>query len=613
MSPESLLVRDAVVSALRESPKEPVWEWAAENVRFTPDMASDEVAYRPELTPWTKEWQELARQPDVVEGIAMKSSQTGLSQGCLNVLAWKPRHAPGRSLYAINSDKKAKDVAGNRLAPLFQGSEVDTGNGDDISSLRIRLRNMEIVVSGVGAPTPFRETFYSVAVLDEVEDHRVFPDGTTLDLVRSRFATVSDATLYALSKPQQIGGPIHVAYLRGSQEFWAVPCPRCGEFIELLFEFLRFSHCRDLVGGWDLDRVIAETFYECQKCGGKIKHHEKSALVNAGEWREREDRWTLEGRTIKRKPGVRSFHISDLYSLFHSGHWGRLAEKFLRAYKLEPSVTAQNDFRTNHLGLPFESQAMAMADDAILNLRGGIVEETETGSRIRHGERFGICFEDHQRINDLPVEPALILITADVQGDAIKFIVYARARDGQAWLIEYGWCNDETAFLNMLKDRRYTWKGRNYRIWGGLIDCGFRTRHIYKVCLQAQRNGTQLHPARGAGHSNEFFGKNVRETQDYPEEGGIITVYRFHDHALKSDFYLGRIGRRDAPRLWLPDPVPAAIVTEWTSEKLVAERVSGRTVQKWKHDTQKGPNDFGDCGKMQELAWQLFGQGFRSL
>jgi hypothetical protein len=49
----------------------------------------------------------------------------------------------------------------------------------------------------------------------------------------------------------------------------------------------------------------------------------------------------------------------------------------------------------------------------------------------------------------------------------------------------------------------------------------------------------------------------------------------------------------------MPDPVPAAWLTELTSEKLTMTRVGDRKVQKFVHMESQGPNDYGDCFKQQ--------------
>ncbi len=599
-------------STFRGSPTEPVWEWADANVRFSEKMAAEVTGYDSRLTPWTRAWQDLPRDPDTREGAAMKSSQSGYTEATLNVIRWMPKHWPGNVGYVINSLTKARRISKVRLAETLKDCAADQVSEDpnDFSTFHIVLRNMEIAVAGSGSPNPFRETWYRLGVLDEPEDHENLPDGTTYSAMQSRFTTVSDALLFVLGKPQHEGGIIHRAYVKGSQEKWMVPCPHCGERIELRWEFLRFGHCKDLAEGWDLDRVEAETFYECQKCHEPIRESQKKAMVAKGEWvpTALKERMKLDGRSVAPEPGVRSFHISDLYSSFPGVRWGALAKKWLTAHVLAPNHAAQDDFRTNHLGLPIEAREMGLKDTAILNLRGGLVEERD-GKRIVLGERFGLVYERGEQVGMLPFKPKVLTITGDRQKEIIKYLVFAWNERGESFLVDFGMCADEDEFLS-LRTRPYPWVGnprKPFYTFGGLIDSRYRQKRVYEACLKGQALGWSVHPSRGSGFHSEFRGRNLREVEDWTDSGQQVMVIEYYDHGVKCDFYLGKIARREEPRLWLPDPVPDGILTEWTSEKFVVEQVGGRKIQRWVHDDTLGPNDWGDCGKKQFVFWQMIG------
>jgi hypothetical protein len=384
-----------------------------------------------------------------------------------------------------------------------------------------------------------------------------------------------------------------------------VPCPRCERRIELVFEGLRFSHCKDLLGQWELDRVLDETWYECQICGGRIDEREKRAMVNAGIWVPTPTKYReqLEGRAIQAEPGVRSFHISDLYSLFPKVRWGILAKKWIMAYKVAPTITGQNAFSTEHLGRPIEPQEMGFRDGTIEALRGGIVEEVN-GRKVVLGHAFSLCWEFHEEVGPLPIDDVDYLsITADRQGDCVKFVVFCWSKRGEAFPIDYGVVRDEDAFFE-LRHRKYQAKsgGKSYTLFGGLIDSGHNPgKAIFELCAKAQAAGWHLYPSRGEGYNSEYKGRSVRlcEKVDFTESGQAVDRWHFYDHAIKMDLYVGKIHRRDHPRLWMPDPVPAAWLTELTSEKLTMTRVGDRKVQKFVHMESQGPNDYGDCFKQQ--------------
>jgi hypothetical protein len=592
----------------RESPIEPVWSWADKNVWFSEAMAASEVGYNSALTPWTRDWQDVIRDPSINEVVAMKSSQSGFTEASLNVIRWMPDNFPGNAGYLLPDDDKAKSVSKIRLKEtLRQCAEGQiTENEHDFSTFSIILDSMVISIAGAGSNRPFRETWYRAAFLDEVEDHPLIEGQTSYQLIKSRFTTVEDYTLFVLGKPQNEGGPIHQAFCRGSQEEWHITCPHCQSEITFEWENFRYTHCRDLAEGYDFEAVEHDTWYQTQCCGGRINESQKKELVSAGRWipRKKEDRLKLDGKYIPPTPGVRSFHFSDLCSFFPGVSWGKLAIKWITCTELSPSESDQDVFRKEHLGLPKALKVMHVTAAVIEALRGGLVEEVADGNggyrRNVLGVEYGFCYDENGDMqNHLPVNPILLTVVADKQNEFLKYGVFAMQPDGQTWLVDRGrvWSEDE---LIELRRRPYYAPGseRPLYIYGGGIDCRFRPKEVFQKCMEAQRSGWALYPIRGSGMNSELRGKSYREVSDWVE-GGRIIIYEFHNHTIESDFYLGTIQKRQHPRFWLPSPVPADITQELTSTKLISYQSGGRTLQRWERDKKLGPNDYGDICKIQ--------------
>lgn len=603
-TPERAFVVDLADSALQVTPSEPVWQWAQRSVWLDEKMAATPGFYDASKTPWAREWQNLPMQPDVREGIAMKSSQSGFTEGALNMMRWMPEHWPGNVLYAINSKEKASEVSNKRIHPTLArtaGAQI-TADPNDLATRKISLKNMEIVVSGSGSSGPFMEAWYRLIILDELENHEQNQETTTYDRAKSRQATVADGKLLAMSKPELAGGIIDLNYIRGTQEKWMVPCPHCAGKIELIWEYLRFSHCRSLLG-WDINRVRAETFYQCQICGGRIDEHHKRAMVNAGEWQptpEADRRRPPSGNVVVAEPGIRSFHISDLYSLWQNISWGYLAGFYVQHFLVEPNETKMKYFRTNHLGLPWEPKATVIKEDTINLLIAGIVEE-KGGVNVTTGEAYELAYVENEFHAKLPFKERVHLtIAADKQEQCIKAWVQAWTHDGQGYLVDLVVVKDGEAFLDLRNRPYYTaHSDEPIFIHGGLIDCGDEKIEMLRLCVKAWSLGWELHPSRGSGFHSEFKGKSLYYRRDVVD-GQEIYIREFHDHAIKSDFYLGKIGRRADPRQWFPRNIPSWFVAELRAERLTSQIINGRMVQKWTHEKQKhGPNDLGDCGKQQ--------------
>lgn len=219
-------------------------------------------------------------------------------------------------------------------------------------------------------------------------------------------------------------------------------------------------------------------------------------------------------------------------------------------------------------------------------------------------------------LNYLPCDPAVITISVDKQDKVLKYVVFAWALDGSAWFIDYGEVDDEDALIELRNRPYYVSLGSRPRfIHCGVIDCNFRKNTVLRACYKAQHeHGWSLWPARGGGIANDLKTRSLKETEDWVEGGGEITIYDFQDRSIKLDFYLGTVQRREDPRLWMPDKIPPVIVTELTSEKLITKMISGQRKSVFVHPDDAPPNDYGDCFKMQKgVVWPLIAPELRGL
>jgi phage terminase large subunit GpA-like protein len=93
---------------------------------------------------------------------------------------------------------------------------------------------------------------------------------------------------------------------------------------------VKFGHCKDLTGEWDMARVIEDTYYECAACKKEIRDHHKRGMCARGEWRPTNFRTLTDAAGSDRQvpawfPRRMSAHYSDLYSQNENVAWGRLA------------------------------------------------------------------------------------------------------------------------------------------------------------------------------------------------------------------------------------------------------------------------------------------------
>jgi hypothetical protein len=288
-------------------PDRSVWEWADDcNVFLDGKGAIRPGWYNSARTPHVREFNETLTDPAWNEDLVIKSSRTGFTEAALNNIRFMPRHAPGHTLFAIDSREEARNISKDRLEKTLEAAAGDEfpSDPDDDGLFTKFLRNMTVYMSGSYSAGAFKNKWLRTATLDECETKsQIAAEGSTFDLAWSRMSRHPDAKLFAMSKPKGPGTPFHRRWCSGTRSIRLVPCPHCGTFQELTMfgetatENLRpvdkknkpvtehwiraqparlgrivFSHCRDLVGditqpgtgsAWDRQRILDETYYEC--------------------------------------------------------------------------------------------------------------------------------------------------------------------------------------------------------------------------------------------------------------------------------------------------------------------------------------------------------------
>ena len=643
-SPEHDFLVNIALGHFKPRSTEPIWQWADREVWLDQKQTAKAGRYKSSKTPWAREIQDIPRNPDcshVREVAILKCSRSGITEGVLNVVRWMPEHWPGNVLYAINSQKKAREVAKKRIIPGIESAAAGqlTDDPNDKTLSTITLKNMEIIVSGSGADGAFMEAWYRLVILDELSRHQVNQGTTTEQRAKSRQSDVDDGVVYKISKPEEAGDAIDLAYTRGDQRKYLVPCPRCSELIELTRHGVVYSHCRQNDGTWDLDAVVRDSYRVCPHCQGRIDEAEKFAMVNSDlcEWTPTAPalrRKSPEGNYVPIDPALRSYHISDWYSLHDRLTTGELMKLWLMANEIEPSESGKMFVCVNHEGWPYENTDHKIDADSIEALKGGRVEQREItnadGTKETRvevlGTKFYRAYIDGEFKSRLPFRPALITIKADKQQEQIKALVFAWMANGDRYLIDVCYLKDEDA-LKAMHARPY-WIHSDYLtplppeqthgsqlgfvlnsagvpvadepmfILSGLIDSRYRPTEVYAACITAHADyGWNVWPVKGEGKHEEYQGKMLRYVVDKCESEDI-TVRYFYDHEIKNNFYITRIQKRSSPRLWLPDDLPKAVISEWMAE------VYDENEKAWVHDKKRGPNDFGDCGKYCEVFYQ---------
>lgn len=370
----------------------------------------------------------------------------------------------------------------------------------------------------------------------------------------------------------------------------------------------KFDHCRVVETretepgkfeavpiGWDFERVLRETRYECQHCGRQIHQKHMPWMVKRYWWR---------AHNLKAPRDHISAHFWAAYCALGETPdmvWGEIAIKFIRAGR-DPG--ALHDFNNNDLGKPHRLVPTEIDENDIAKLQNA------SPAYMRR---------------TIPHEPICLSMTIDVQeqtGDnPFWWQVWAWGIhwDQPGWpswaaLVDYGsavaWGElEEIAGLTPMAKRRpeepdrfHAWQWRHpatneitsHSVFAGLVDSGDQAQSDANVYdWVRKRGGGIFSPSKGGGR-NQLFGNIIRLSlleKDTPQELPLVWY--------RSDYFAQKVYRlivkeRKFHR-YLPRDLDSDFIEQVTDEHTVWE--GGKLV--WK--ARKKNNHLGDCWKMTEV------------
>jgi phage terminase large subunit GpA-like protein len=532
--------------------------------------------------------------------IVMKSSQSGFTFHVLILICKRISEIATSIIYVIDSLPKAKDLSTKRLQPLLRdckATKIDIEAKEDtkLHTLVYEFANAILRLAGSGSAGQVASFPADLVVGDELDKWKTAKgEAHKWLLLVQRFKRSESGKGIGFSTPTVETAITNVSYLSGSQHKYFVPCPHCG-FKQLIdFEHMRFSHCKDASGkSYDLNRVLRETYMQCESCKGRIEEDHKLEMMLNGELRPTNfkeievdgEKQLVPGWT----PGEMSFHTSDFYSMHPQSTWGVLMFEFIQA---QGDPDKLHNWTNGRAGLPVKQTVVSLSHQHVLRLRGNY-------SR-------GI----------LPVVPCVATLHVDNQGDHQKWVSLGWLPNGTAYVINWG----KTLALEEsvdVADRIILADGKEIRVQRVNIDEGGKDGTSYAVRSFCYPLFPKFSPCKGRG------GIQVKNTIAFSDSalsrGGEekIPVCHFDDDAFKRILYNDRIRKFDAqkcedfnlPRLWLPQDVTEEFVRELCGEELVKELNSkGVPEFVWK---PKPPNDYGDCVKMGYVMWNVIGHRFQ--
>jgi phage terminase large subunit GpA-like protein len=607
-SVRSFLV-DGLKRAWRLVEKKALEFWAVENIWLDSKESIDNPGpYKREVAVYAPRLLDIFMDdPQWRTLVVMKSSQSGLTLHVLIQICRRIAEIATSIMYVIDSLPKAKDLSETRLQPLLKkckATRMELGEGVEDSKMKVlayNLRNSILRLAGSGSAGQVASVPADFVVGDELDKWlKAAKEAHKWLLLIQRIKKSEHGKAIGFSTPTDEAGITNVGFLSGSQHRYFVPCPHC-DFRQLVdLDHIKFSHCKQPDGKtYDLERVLRETYMECESCEGRIDEDHKIAMLLAGAWKPT-NFVEIEVDGVKQLvpgwvPGEMSAHISDFYSTHPRSSWGVLAFEFIQA---QGSSELLHNWTNGRAGMPVKKTVANISMQHILRLRG------------------------HYKRGTLPLVPCIITLQVDNQGDHQKWVLMGWLPNGTRFIIDYGKTLDRREIKTDILQRPVKVIDREKGLLkeilpqNGIMDEGGKDGTSYEVRKFCKPLYPFMVPCKGRGKMQAKH--TIAWSDSKLDKGGdeTIGVCHFDDDAFKRELYIDLIRKHDPkkieefnlPRIWFPIDIDEDFVKEMCGEELVKEiDAAGIEQLVWK---SKPPNDYGDCVKMGGVLWNSISKRF---
>ena len=539
-----------------------VSEWAEKYRVLDSKTSAEPGPWNNDRTPYLKGIMDEFTNYETEEIIFVKPTQVGGTEAMNNMLGYVIQQDPSPTEVVYPTETLAETISSQRLQPMILSSEPLRKKYDANSSkLELNFSDMKYLF------------------IDEVDK---FPgaskkEADPVSLAEERTKTFRGRKIFKTSTPTIRTGHIWSAKEKADAEkHYFIPCPHCGEFIELFFSNLRWpGKDKDMVEAYGADSIkeqlealeqdpesegLSDTdraefaFYVCQECGCIITDQQKQQAVKRGHWE------TVSSRTQFVKKVC--FWINTLYSPFV--RFAEIAKKFMDS-KGDPEKL--QNFVNSWLAEPWEDTKLKTTKELVLE------RQTELPA-------YTIPEWTKLLTGGVDVQENSVYWTIRAWGD---YITSQNIAHGQA----YGFSEVE-AVMNM---EFKTPSGLSYVVNLCLVDSGNDTDNVYDFCAL---NSEWALPCKGSSNpmQNHFKISTVNKDSSKAYGMNLIIV----DGGKYKDMIAGRLRKPNGRGSWMVykdcDEEYAAQVT---AEHKINVKNGSKVRQEWVPKTSHADNHYLDA------------------
>lgn len=498
--------------------------------------------------------------------IFVKPTQVGGTEALQNMIGYIVMQDPAPTMVVYPTETLAKSVSENRLQPMLKITPELAKRFDENSQLlELQFDGMYLTLAGSNSPSGLASKPIRFVLMDEVDKYpgSSGKEADPIKLAIERTKTFHDKKIYITSTPTLKTG--HIWKEKESadiEKHYFVPCPHCGEYIELKFSNIRFPDEEDMSY---IDRAEFAT-YVCQECGCIITDADKNNMIRHGEWR-------IVRHNTKYVRSV-VFWINTLYSPFV--RWADIVKEFLTT-KDDPE-TFQN-FINSWLAEPWEDTKLKTSAELVLE------RQTELPEYI------------------VPSWAKLLTAGVDVQESSLYWSIRAWGDYLTSQNVAHGQAFSFDDIDNVMNAQYMNENGEPMIVNLCLVDSGDQTDMVYDFC--ATHSDYAL-PVKGSSHAQLSNYKLSKVNRPDSKAMGITLV--LVDGGAYKDMIVGRMQRPNGRGSWMVyKGCDMEYATQVTAEHKVSVKRGNTTKQVWQTKTNHADNHYLDTEVYNAAAADILG------
>ena len=543
-----------------------VSEWAGKYRMLDSKSSAIPGPWNNDITPYLTGVMDEFNNYETSKIIFVKPTQVGGTEALQNMIGYIVMQDPAPTMIVYPTETLAKSISENRLQPMLRATPELARRFDENSQLlELQFDGMYLTLAGSNSPSGLANKPIRFVLMDEVDKYpgTSGKEADPIKLATERTKTFHDKKIYITSTPTLKTG--HIWKEKESadiEKHYFVPCPHCGEYIELKFSNIRFP---DEEGMTYADRAEFAT-YICQECGCAITDADKNNMIRHGEWRIVRHN-TQYVRSV-------AFWINTLYSPFV--RWADIVKEFLTT-KDDPDLF--QNFVNSWLAEPWEDTKLKTSAELVLE------RQTELPEYV------------------VPSWAKILTGGVDVQETSLYWSIRAWGDYLTSQNITHGQVLSFNDIDNIMNAEYLNENGEPMIVNLCLVDSGDQTDIVYDFC--ATHSDYAL-PVKGSSHAqlSNYKLSKINRTDSRAMGTTLVLV----DSGAYKDMIAGRMQRDNGRGSWM---VYSGCDMEYAKQVTAEHKVNvkhGNTVKKvWQLKTSHADNHYLDTEVYNAAAADILG------